>query len=73
MVDITTCRGAAGSTSGFVVAAERVEAWAEAGRATEMAYRAPVPMGLAVRVPVALAMAAMLGSAWVGSAWAGSA
>jgi hypothetical protein len=71
MFDITKSRAAAGSMSAFITLTELrrsgFDIWAEAGRATELAYRDPTPMSQAVRIAVALVLvvAAKLCSAGV--------
>ena len=60
MFDTTKPRAPAGSASAFVAPTELrgsgFDIWAEAGRATELAYREPAPMSQAVRIAVALAL-----------------
>jgi hypothetical protein len=54
------CRPLSGTASGFLVPTEaggsRPDIWGEAGRAIELAYREPAPIGLTVRVAIALAL-----------------
>jgi hypothetical protein len=60
MFDPLRCRPLSGTASGFVVPTEmggsRPDIWGEAGRAVELAYRESAPIGLTVRVAVALAL-----------------
>jgi hypothetical protein len=63
-------RSLAGSASAFVVPTEmrvpRSDIWAEVGRAVELAYREPTPVGQAAgrAVAVALVVWARLRSEW---------
>lgn len=60
MFDLAKPQAPAGSASAFIapigLPGPGSDIWAEAGRATELAYREPAPMNQAVRTAVTLAL-----------------